>query len=107
MSNTSTAANAGIEHDIHAHDEHKQSFISKYVFSMDHKVISKQFLFTGLLMGLIGMTMSVLFRLQLAWPDKEFPILHTLLGRWAKDGHIDPGFYMALVTMHGTIMVFF
>ena len=58
-------------------------------------------------MGLIGMIMSVLFRLQLAWPDRSFPILETLFGSWAKGGHLDPGFYMALVTMHGTIMVFF
>ncbi len=94
-----------VHHDDHGH--HKQSFISKYVFSMDHKVISKQFLLTGLTMGLIGMIMSVIFRIQLAWPDKSFPIFNTLLGRWATDGHINPDFYMALVTMHGTIMVFF
>ncbi len=102
MSNVSSET---MHHDEHEH--HEQSFISKYIFSMDHKMISKQFLITGLIMGLIGMTMSVLFRMQLAWPDKSFPIFDTLFGRWSTDGHINPDFYMALVTMHGTIMVFF
>ncbi len=92
-----------------AHAEHhKESFISKYIFSMDHKMISKQFLITGIIMGVIGMAMSILFRLQLAYPDSSFPILEWLFGsKWAPDGHLDAGYYMALVTMHGTIMVFY
>jgi cytochrome c oxidase subunit 1 len=94
------------EHDSHQHD-HKESFISKYVFSMDHKMISRQFLITGIIMGIIGMGMSLLFRLQLAWPDEQFGILETLLGKWGKDGKLDPNFYMGLVTIHGTIMVFY
>jgi len=94
------------EHDSHHHD-HKESFISKYVFSMDHKMISRQFLITGIIMGIVGMGMSLLFRLQLAWPDEQFGILETLLGKWGKDGKIDPNFYMGLVTIHGTIMVFY
>jgi cytochrome c oxidase subunit 1 len=74
---------------------------------MDHKMIAKQFLITGIVMGVIGMGLSLLFRLQLAWPDTSFPILETLLGKWAPDGKLDPGFYMGLVTIHGTIMVFY
>ena len=94
--------------DSHAHHEHHEpSFLFKYVFSTDHKMISKQFLITGIIMGCFGMGMSLLFRLQLAWPDQAFPILETLLGKWGKDGKIDPNFYMALVTIHGTIMVFY
>ena len=94
--------------DHHGHDHHhKESFISKYVFSMDHKMISKQFLITGIIMGVIGMGMSLLFRLQLAWPDEQFGILEMLLGKWAVDGKLDPNFYMGLVTIHGTIMVFY
>jgi cytochrome c oxidase subunit 1 len=94
--------------DHHTHDHHhKESFISKYVFSMDHKMISKQFLITGIIMGIIGMGMSLLFRLQLAWPDEQFGILEMLLGKWAVDGKLDPNFYMGLVTIHGTIMVFY
>jgi len=71
-------------------------------------MISKQFLITGIIMGCFGMLMSVLFRLQLAWPDTSFPILEALLGsKWAPDGKLDSSFYMGLVTIHGTIMVFF
>ena len=94
--------------DHHTNDHHhKESFISKYVFSMDHKMISKQFLITGIIMGIVGMGMSLLFRLQLAWPDEQFGLLEMLLGKWAVDGKLDPNFYMGLVTIHGTIMVFY
>ena len=102
----STSASHAADH--HGHDHHHQeSFISKYIFSMDHKMISKQFLITGIIMGVIGMGMSLLFRLQLAWPDEQFGILEMLLGKWAVDGKLDPNFYMGLVTIHGTIMVFY
>ena len=74
---------------------------------MDHKMISKQFLITGIIMGIVGMGMSLLFRLQLAWPDEQFGLLEMLLGKWAVDGKLDPNFYMGLVTIHGTIMVFY
>ncbi|PTS98823.1 cytochrome c oxidase subunit I [Pedobacter sp. HMWF019] len=70
-------------------------------------MIAKQFLITGIIMAVIAMGLSILFRLQLAWPDKSFPILETFLGRWAEGGRIRPDFYLALVTIHGTIMVFF
>ncbi len=91
----------------HDHAHHEETFLTKYVFSMDHKMIAKQFLITGMLMGLIGFVMSVFFRLQLAWPGESFPILETFLGKWAPDGVMDPNIYLALVTIHGTIMVFF
>ena len=93
----------GAGHDHH----HEQGFLAKYVFSQDHKVIAKQFLFTGMLSAVVGIGLSMLFRLQLAFPDTPFPFLESLLGRWAPDGVIDPSFYLALVTMHGTLMVFF
>lgn len=70
-------------------------------------MIAKQFLITAIFMAVIAMLMSVLFRLQLAWPDKEFPILEVLLGNWAEGGRIKPDFYLAMVTIHGTIMIFF
>jgi len=89
------------------HDHHKQSFVSKYLFSQDHKIIGRQFLITGIIWSFIGVLFSVLFRLQLGWPDETFPILEMLLGRWGQGGKLDPEFYYALVTMHGTIMVFF
>ena len=89
-----------------ADHHHKETFLTKYVFSQDHKMIAKQFLITGMFMALLGMAMSALFRVQLANPGKAFPILETLLGKWAPGGVLDPNFYLALVTMHGTILVF-
>jgi len=74
---------------------------------MDHKMIGKQFLITGMLMGVLGVFMSMLFRLQLAWPNEKFVILESILGKWAPEGQMDPNIYLALVTIHGTIMVFF
>jgi len=70
-------------------------------------MIAKQFLITGIIMAVIAMGLSILFRIQLAWPDKSFPLLETFLGKWAEGGRIKPDFYLALVTIHGTIMVFF
>src|SRR6187551_2338396 len=100
------AVHAG-HHDDHSHGHHHQSFVSKYIFSMDHKTIAKQFLVTGIIWAIIGGLFSVLFRLQLGYPDSTFPILEDLLGHWAKGGKIQPEFYYALVTMHGTVLVFF
>jgi cytochrome c oxidase subunit 1 len=96
-----------LHHDGNGVHHHKQSFISKYVFSQDHKTIAKQFLITGIIWAIIGAFFSVLFRLQLGFPNESFPILETFLGKWAKGGKIDPQFYYALITMHGTILVFF
>ena len=89
------------------HGHHEENFFSKYVFSMDHKMIAKQFLITGITMGVIGMIMSVLFRIQIAYPGQPNPLFEMLLGDWAKDGIMDPNMYLALVTIHGTLMVFF
>ncbi|GAA3915100.1 cytochrome c oxidase subunit I [Chitinophaga oryziterrae] len=100
------AAAHGHGHDDHEH-HHEGGFISKYVFSMDHKTIAKQFLITGILWAIVGAFFSVLFRLQLGFPDTTFPWLESILGHWAKGGHISPEAYYALVTMHGTILVFF
>ena len=62
------------------HGHHKETFITKYIFSIDHKMISKQYLITGIIMGVIGIAMSMLFRLQLAWPEEPFKIMEILLG---------------------------
>ncbi len=97
-------------HGFHSDDHgghHHQSFVSKYIFSMDHKVIAKQFLITGIIWAVIGGLFSVLFRLQLGFPGQSFPILETFFGNWARGGTIQPEFYYALVTMHGTVLVFF
>tara|TARA_B100000900_G_scaffold338468_1_gene300639 strand:+ start:12428 stop:14230 length:1803 start_codon:yes stop_codon:yes gene_type:complete len=93
--------------DHHAH-HHKETFITKYIFSQDHKMIAKQYLFTGVFfMGIIGILMSVLMRMQIAWPEQPNIIFDFLLGKWAPEGVMDADIYLALVTMHGTIMVFF
>ena len=87
-----TNVGAAVHHDVH-HDEHHvhhhhETFISKYVFSQDHKMIGKQFLITGMFWAVMGGLMSVLFRLQLGYPDATFPWLEDILGKWAKGGHI-------------------
>jgi len=107
-------ANVALAHDA-AHDdhhhEHKETFWTKYVFSQDHKMIAKQFLITGIIWAFIGGLFSVFFRLQLGFPNADLMWLKPILGRWIIEtngvGQLDPEFYLALVTMHGTIMVFF
>ena len=94
-------------HETQHEQHHHETFITKYVFSQDHKMIAKQFLITGMIWAIIGGLFSVLFRLQLGYPESTFPWLEDLLGHWAKGGKIQPEFYYALVTMHGTILVFF
>jgi cytochrome c oxidase subunit 1 len=101
------ASTHDVHHDEHHTHHHKETFISKYIFSMDHKTIGKQFLITGIIWAIVGGLFSVLFRLQLGYPDQSFPILETVFGHWAKGGHIEPEFYYALITMHGTVLVFF
>ena len=96
-----------VHHDEHHVHHHKETFITKYVFSQDHKMIAKQFLITGIFWAILGALMSVLFRLQLGYPGTAFPILEDILGKWAKGGIIGADAYYALVTMHGTVLVFF
>jgi cytochrome c oxidase subunit 1 len=91
----------------HEEDHHHESFWTKYIFSQDHKMIAKQYLALAIVMAFIGMFMSIIFRLQLGFPDTKFAFFETILGKWGKGGKLDPGFYLALVTIHGTIMVFF
>src|SRR5690606_6776487 len=58
-------------------------------------------------MAVFAMLLSILFRIQLAWPDTDFPILEVFLGKWAEGGRMKPEFFLSLVTIHGTMMVFF
>ncbi len=84
-------------HDAGHHEGHDHgSFWSTYVFSVDHKMIAKQYMFTGMLMGLIGGFFSYVFRMQLAYPGFHVPGF----------GVVSPGEYNALITNHGTIMIF-
>ena len=123
------------DHAHESHDHHEESFVRKYIFSLDHKMIGKQFLIFGLIMFMVGGGLALLFRWQLAWPDRPVPIIgvsqtYQETGEVATDadrkweerfdddketwlevnmpsGVIDPAFYNSLFTMHATIMVFF
>jgi len=99
---------AGHEHapGVHHHGP-PTGFIRKYIFSIDHKVIGIQYLLLALFSVFIGLVMSVLMRLKLTWPEQGWPGLATLFGEGAPGGVISPELYLSLVTMHGTIMVFF
>ncbi|MEY3585911.1 MAG: hypothetical protein RLZZ243_975 [Bacteroidota bacterium] len=104
-----SAAHEGHGHDHHGeHHHHEENFISKYIFSQDHKMIGKQFLMTAIFMGLVAMLLSILFRIQLAWPGESSDFLTFFLGeKWAPNGVLKEDMYLGLVTIHGTIMVFF
>src|ERR1700752_4288266 len=83
-------------HEVHAHAA-PQSFIRKWVFSLDHKVIGLQYYFLALTAVFVGMFLSLLMRIHLVWPSTSIPLF----------GEIKPETYIMLLTMHGTIMVFF
>lgn len=92
----------------HDHGHHKETFITKYIFSIDHKMIAKQYLISGLLMGIVGIVLSLFFRMQIAWPEESFEVFKIFLGeKLAPGGVMRNDIYLALVTIHGTIMVFF
>ena len=98
-------------HELHEGDRYQSGFFSKYIFSMDHKIIARQFLITGIMWAIIGGLMSIVFRLQLGFPSEDYAWLKPILGKWitisdAGTGSIAPEFYYALITMHGTIIVF-
>ncbi|RZM17882.1 MAG: cytochrome c oxidase subunit I, partial [Pedobacter sp.] len=103
------AANSAVVAHATEHDHHEpQSFWRTYIFSEDHKTIAKQYLISGIVWSIIGISLSVMFRLQLGFPTMKLEFLRPILGSWINEtGKLDPDFYLALVTMHGTIMVFF
>src|SRR5437764_8522492 len=80
---------------VHSHAP--QGFIRKYIFSLDHKVIGSQYFFLALTAVFVGMFLSLLMRIHLVWPTAVLPLV----------GEIKPETYLSLLTMHGTIMVFF
>ena len=73
-----------INNNVDSHEEHhhhKETFISKWIFSQDHKMIAKQYFVTGVIvMGIIGVLMSLLFRIQLGWPEESFQVFKIFLG---------------------------
>ncbi|WP_018618788.1 cytochrome c oxidase subunit I [Spirosoma luteum] len=107
MSTVSTNS-ATVAHAVEQDHHEPQSFWRTYIFSEDHKTIAKQYLISGIFWSIIGISMSVIFRLQLGFPGMKMEFLRPILGSWINEtGKLDPDFYLALVTMHGTIMVFF
>lgn len=94
-------------HDVVHRHEPPKSFIRKYIFSLDHKVIGIQYILLALTAVVVGMLMSVLMRVNLSWPGTHIKIMETLFPTGAPGGVMSPEFYLSLVTMHGTIMVFF
>jgi cytochrome c oxidase subunit 1 len=97
--------------DVHAEAVHRheapRSFWRKYIFSLDHKVIGIQYWFLALFSVLVGMTLSVFIRIHLIAPHAKIPFLDKLSPVGAPGGVITPEYYLALLTLHGTIMVFF
>jgi len=94
-------------HDVVHRHEPPKSFIRKYIFSLDHKVIGIQYILLALSAVLVGMIMSVLMRLRLSWPEAHWTTLAKIFPTGFAGGVMQPEFYLSLVTMHGTIMVFF
>lgn len=84
-----------------------RSFLSRYVFSLDHRVIGLQYLLTAMGLAILGGLLALIIRIQIAWPDHDFDLISKLLPNGFDDGVMKPEFYAALFTMHGTIMIFF
>src|SRR5205823_2397733 len=101
MSATSASAHAHVEHAGH----HELGFIRTYVFSTDHKMIARQFLFLGLLMMILGGLLALVVRWELAWPETPVPGLGRILTETG--GILEPSQYNMAFTMHATIMIFF
>jgi cytochrome c oxidase subunit 1 len=97
-----TATPAGVH--VHADD---RSFVRRYVFSTDHKIIGIQFLIMSLIFLLLGGVLAMVIRWQLGFPGRPMPGGGVLPETMAPGGVVLPEFYASLVTMHGTFMVFF
>jgi len=101
----SAAGHAAAEAHLHAH--HEPGFIRKYVFSTDHKMIGKQFMFMSLMMMILGGGLAMLVRWQLAWPGSAVPGMGWVPEPYMINGILSPSFYNTAFTMHATIMIFF
>ena len=111
MAEVETVVDAHEGHEHHAGEVHRHpaptSFIRKYIFSIDHKVIGIQYLLLAMFSVFVGLILSVLMRIRLTWPAASVPGLAWFFGEAAPGGVMNPEVYLALVTMHGTMMVFF
>jgi cytochrome c oxidase subunit I len=85
----------------------QKSAVRSYLFSTDHKVIGIQYMLLSLIAVLTGIVLSLFMRIRLAWPDEKWPLLQQLMPTAFAGGPMTPEFYLSLMTMHGTIMIFF
>src|ERR1043165_4394464 len=94
-----------VAHPVETHAHPEMGFLSKYFFSLDHKVIGIQFLFTSLIFLAIGGILALLVRVQLAWPHAEIPLLSWMFQN--NGGRMPESFYNMLFSMHASVMIFF
>lgn len=85
----------------------KNSFLRSYIFSTDHKVIGVQYIILSLFSVFVATVLSILMRFKLTWNGSRIPLLETLFPQGAPNGVMQPEFYLSLLTMHGTLMIFF
>ncbi|MBY0524940.1 MAG: cbb3-type cytochrome c oxidase subunit I [Gemmataceae bacterium] len=96
-----------IPHEAGAHQHPQLSFLRKYIFSEDHKVIGIQFMFSGVIFLMLGGALALLVRLQLGWPHAQVPILDKIMGDGSAGGRMGYDTYNMLFTMHASVMIFF
>ena len=101
MTESATAPSA------HAEAHHELGFVRTYIFSTDHKMIGRQFLFLGLFMLIIGGLLAMMMRWELAWPETNIPLMGWVPEPYMYGGILPPQTYNAFFTMHATIMIFF
>jgi cytochrome c oxidase subunit 1 len=90
------------------HGHHTElGFISKYVFSTDHKIIGMQFLFSSIIFLFLGGLLALGVRAQLGWPQADIPVLGKWLWPDSAGNRMPPDFYNMLFSMHATVMIFF
>ncbi|MCG3146836.1 MAG: Alternative cytochrome c oxidase subunit 1 [Verrucomicrobiae bacterium] len=90
------------------HEQHAPlGFWRKYVFSLDHKVIGLQYIGMAVVMALLGSGLAMIMRIQLAWPGAKLSWLGKLFPNAFPEGLLAPEHYLSIITMHGTVMVFF
>src|SRR5215212_4084387 len=93
-------------HAAHTHAHPELSFLRKYIFSEDHKIIGIQFIFSALIFLFIGGALALLVRLQVGWPNGTIPVI----GRWfpaSWGDRMSPEFYTMAFSMHASVMIFF
>ena len=105
MSLTAVEHAGNIAHEATHHEP--TSFVRRYIFSTDHKVIGIQYLLTAMFVAVVAGGLAMMMRIQLAWPDSRWPLLEQILPEAVSNGVMKPEFYLSMVTMHGTLMAFF